>query len=70
METQDPLVKSLEALTKQMKNSNSLWQSFRRGVVIGIGSAIGASTLAAIVIGILAKIFHSFQGVFDFLGKS
>lgn len=70
METQDPLVKSIEALTKQMKNSNSLWQSFRRGVVIGVGSAIGASTLAAIVIGILAKIFHPFQGLLDLLSRS
>ncbi|NTU67163.1 MAG: hypothetical protein HGB08_04555 [Candidatus Moranbacteria bacterium] len=57
------LIKSISDLEKQIGSSNSLRKNFLRGIFIGIGSAIGASVIAAIAITTLAKIFHSIKDV-------
>jgi len=59
MEKENKLSKNIEELTKQIESSNSSWRNFSRGVLFGIGSAIGASIIAAIIIGTVAKIIHS-----------
>jgi|GEM_PF-2685264 hypothetical protein len=59
MEKENHLSKNIQELTKQIESSNSPWKNFGRGVIFGIGSAIGASIIAAIIIGTVAKIIHS-----------
>jgi len=63
MEKENKLSKNIQELTKQIESSNSSWKNFGRGVIFGIGSAIGASIIAAIIIGTVAKIIHSVQGI-------
>lgn len=57
------LIKSIRELTEQIKKSNSLWRNFRLGIFFGVGSALGASIIAGILFGTLAKIYSSFQEI-------
>ena len=49
---------SLEALTESVLKLSSLRVAFFRGIFFGLGSAIGAGVIAAIVIGLLSKMAH------------
>jgi len=57
------LIESLRKLTKEIERYNSSWRNLGKGVLFGIGSAIGASIIAAIIIGTLAKIIHSLKDI-------
>lgn len=59
MKNENQLSENITELTKQIKSSNSPWRNLGRGVLFGIGSAIGASIIAAIIIGTLVRIIHS-----------
>jgi hypothetical protein len=63
MDQEKQLSESVQELTKQFEKSNSFWRNLGRGIFFGIGSAIGASFIAAIIIGILARIFNLFQTI-------
>ncbi len=52
--------RGVEELTKSVLKLSSLRSAFWRGIFFGLGSAIGASVVAAIVIGLLYKIAHLF----------
>lgn len=51
----------VEELTKSILQLSSYRVAFFRGIFFGLGSAIGASVIAAIVIGILAKVANLFS---------
>ena len=63
MPNKDQLSENIQELTKQVKSSNSYWKYLGRGVLFGIGSAIGASIIAAIIIGTLVKIANVFKDI-------
>lgn len=56
----------IAAIRKQLEKSNSFWGNFLRGIFWGLGSAIGASTVAAIVLAIATRLFHSAQDLVNF----
>lgn len=49
------LIMSIKQLSNENRKMVSLRNNFIRGIVFGLGSAIGASVIAAIVLGIIAK---------------
>lgn len=51
---------SLKTLTESVLKLSSLRVAFWRGIFFGLGSAIGAGVIAAIVIGLLSKMIHLF----------
>ena len=55
------LTKSVDVLAENIVRVNSLKSAFFRGIFFGLGSAIGASIIAAIVIGTLTKLFYMFN---------
>lgn len=61
--TSETLDKNLQALNQTLQRTNSFKYSFLRGLVIGTGTAIGATVIAAIVIAILARSLQRFEGV-------
>lgn len=67
MENEKQLSESVRGLTEQIRNSNSLWRNFLRGVLFGLGSAIGASVIAAVIIGSIIKITRFFPGLAEML---
>lgn len=60
---QEKLVDSLEKLSSKATKLNSLGWSFLRGVFFGLGSAVGAGVVAAVLWGILSWFLHSFENV-------
>ena len=63
MENENQLSENIQKLTKQVEKANSFWRNLTRGVLFGIGSAIGASIIAAIIIGSLTRIIHSVKDI-------
>lgn len=57
------LIRSIRELTLENRKTNSLRNNFFKGVMFGVGSAIGASVIAAIVIGFIAKFFQSVKNI-------
>ncbi|EKE25213.1 MAG: hypothetical protein ACD_5C00250G0001 [uncultured bacterium] len=55
------LVFSIKELTNTNQKMISFGNNFLRGIFFGVGSAIGASVIAAIAIGILNRFFHTFN---------
>ena len=52
----------IRVLDKDIKNSNSLWRSFIRGLASGTGTAIGASVVAAIIVTLLFQFLRTAEG--------
>jgi len=61
MEKEQAFEKEIAEIRKQLQKSNSFGGNFLRGILWGLGSAVGASTIAAIVIATWAHIFHSLK---------
>ena len=59
----DKLVASVNQLSDKMNRLSSFGRSFWQGIFFGLGSAIGAGIVAAIVIGALNWFIHSTRGV-------
>ncbi len=53
------LAESLEKLSANVNRASSFKRSFLQGIFFGLGSAIGAGIIAAILIGTLNWFFHS-----------
>jgi hypothetical protein len=51
----EKLNKNIKDLTAKIERSNSFWFVLLRGLAMGAGTAIGASIIAALLIGILSK---------------
>jgi hypothetical protein len=62
MENPTETEKALHALTREIRKANKLHNVFVRGIVMGVGTAIGATVVGAIVIAILTSFFH-FVGI-------
>jgi hypothetical protein len=60
---ENELIESIRGLIREIKYYNSYWQNLVRGILFGIGSAIGASLIAAIIIGFLARAIHTLKDV-------
>jgi len=58
----DQLNANLEELSKRIKNVYSLRRVFARGVLTGVGTFIGASVIAAILLTVLFQ-FFGFLGI-------
>jgi tetrahydromethanopterin S-methyltransferase subunit G len=56
------LNENIEELTEKIEETNSMKRVFMRGVVMGIGTFIGATILAALAIAIILKIL-GFVGI-------
>lgn len=50
---------TLDDLNRNVKSLNSLRRSFAKGLVMGLGSAIGASLIAGIVLLLLGRFLSS-----------
>jgi hypothetical protein len=59
----EKLDKDIIKLDKNIQNSNSFWKVFLRGLVSGTGTAIGASIVAAIIIGIFVQFVRTAEGL-------
>ncbi|MCK5475698.1 MAG: hypothetical protein KAI71_03920 [Candidatus Pacebacteria bacterium] len=57
------LNQNIESLIVVIKRANSLYFVFLRGIIWGLGSAIGATVVAVIVIAILSSIIQSINDV-------
>lgn len=57
------LIESIKSLVVVNKKLSSLKNNFFRGIIFGVGSAIGASVVAAIALGILNKFFQSIKNI-------
>lgn len=57
--TKDELAVNIKELDKDIVRANSFHQVFVRGILWGVGTALGATIVAAIVIVILSKIINS-----------
>jgi len=57
------LAESVEQLSASVKRTSSFRRSFFQGIFFGLGSAIGASIIAAILIGAFNWFVHSVNGV-------
>jgi len=55
MNKEQKLTESIEKLTKQVEQLNSLKWQFLRGIFLGVGSAAGASIIAAAIYGALMR---------------
>ena len=67
-ETSNPeqeLNQNVAELSATIKRTNSPWFVFSRGVINGIGTFIGATIVAAIVITLLAQVLGFFEINFD-----
>ena len=58
----------LHKIYKRLDNLTSFKQTFFRGVVAGLGSALGATIILALVIGILLRIIQTAEKI-PFLGE-
>jgi tetrahydromethanopterin S-methyltransferase subunit G len=58
----EELSQSLDELTEKIEETNSMKRTFLRGLVMGVGTFIGATILAALVITIILKIL-GFVGI-------
>lgn len=58
-ETLEDLDHSIEDLDTTLEVTNSWWAVFFRGVLFGLGSLIGATIIAAIVVIMLVRTFPS-----------
>jgi len=52
---------NLEALNKSLEKSNSFWHVLLLGIIKGVGTAIGATIIFAIVIFILSKTIKTIE---------
>jgi len=59
----ETLSENIDKLSGKVDKLNSFWRSFVRGLFFGLGSAIGAGVIAAILIGALNWFIHSVHGV-------
>ncbi len=59
----EELNQNIENLTLALKRSNSFYDVFARGVLWGLGSAVGATVIAVIVISILSNIIQTVNDV-------
>lgn len=59
----DKLVASVDQLSHRVVRLSSFGRSFLQGIFFGLGSAIGASIIAAILIGAVNWFIHSTSGV-------
>lgn len=57
------LAESIEGLKKEVSFLNSLRRSFFRGMIFGLGSAIGAGIIAALLIGIVNQALKTFGSI-------
>jgi hypothetical protein len=57
------LTTELAKLTKQMANANSYWKIFLRGIVAGIGTALGATIIAGLLVAFLASVVDSVDDI-------
>lgn len=64
---QDQLSKEMAQLTRAVRHSNSFWRAVLVGIGRGLGVAIGATLVAAIVITLLWRVARTFH-VDQFLG--
>jgi hypothetical protein len=55
----DDLIINLKELDKDLIKANSFYRVFIRGIFWGVGTALGATIVAAIVISLLSKIINS-----------
>lgn len=69
---QKELNQNILDLSRTIKQINSFWFVFLRGIVNGVGTFIGATIVAAIVITFVAKILTFFDinlGINDYLNS-
>lgn len=59
LEHTNALTKQLERLNKNLERQNSNKHSFTRGVITGLGTAIGATIIAGIAITFIVRIMNS-----------
>ena len=59
----DELNENLEELTKEIDESNSNQKSFIKGLFLGVGSTLGATIIAAMIIAALVWLLNIFQDV-------
>ncbi|EKE11042.1 MAG: hypothetical protein ACD_15C00151G0020 [uncultured bacterium] len=57
----DNLILSMEKLTGEMEKMNSFSRRFFLGIVFGVGSAIGASIIAATIVTALINLIPPLQ---------
>ena len=57
------LNKSIEDLSVVMKRANSFHFVFLRGILWGLGSAVGATAIAVVVVTILSRIIQTINDV-------
>lgn len=57
----DELAINIKKLDKDIVKTNSFNQVFMRGVLWGVGTTLGTTIVAAIVITLLSRIFNSFD---------
>lgn len=55
----DSLKQSIDRLDRSIRQQNSLSRVFVRAIVAGVGSALGASLVAGIVVVLLARILQT-----------
>jgi hypothetical protein len=63
MEKENQLAENIQELTKQIQRANSPWKSLGRGILFGIGSVVGASIIAAIVLWALTGVVNSLKDI-------
>jgi hypothetical protein len=63
IQNSEKLISSLETLSTKIDDFNSKKSSFVRGIYIGVGTAIGASVIAAIALALLGLFLNSFEDV-------
>lgn len=57
------LNKNIEELSARIEKSNSFWLVLLRGIAMGVGTVIGASIVAALLITILSKTIKTAQDI-------
>jgi hypothetical protein len=66
--TLESIKKNLVVLNKNLKNQNSFKRGFLFSVLQGVGSVIGATIVAGLILFILSKFIHSVEQI-PFIGN-
>jgi threonine/homoserine/homoserine lactone efflux protein len=53
---EDKIIENLERLNTAVARQNSIWQTFLRGLIYGVGFFIGSAFLATLVVGIFGPL--------------
>ncbi len=59
----EELNENLEHLNQEIEETNSKKNSFIKGIFMGVGTTLGATIIAALILTILVWIFKTFENV-------